>query len=257
MARLRAAGCVFAEDEAALLTAAAASPDELEALVTRRVSGVPLEHLLGWAEFRGLRVAVAPGVFVSRRRTEFLVEQALARADTEAAVVVDLCCGCGALGLATATELAAAGVRVEVVASDIEPAAVACAARNLASFGARVFEGDLFTPLPPDLAGRVTLLLANTPYVPSAMIAQMPPEARDHEPHTALDGGSDGLDIVRRVAAEAPRWLAPGGHLFVEAGAAQAPVAAAVFAECGLTPTIAESEDGYATVVIGTRSAAA
>src|SRR3954462_3557379 len=100
VARLRAAGCVFAEDEARLLLAGAA-PDALDALVARRVAGEPLEPLLGWAEFCGLRVAVAPGVFVPRRRTEALVEEAVALF-RPGAVVVDLCCGSGALGLAVA-----------------------------------------------------------------------------------------------------------------------------------------------------------
>ncbi|MFI5776407.1 putative protein N(5)-glutamine methyltransferase [Nocardia sp. NPDC051570] len=250
--RLRRAGCVFAEEEAALLMAAASSPGELETLVAQRISGVPLEHLLGWAEFRGLRVAVAAGVFVPRRRTEYLVAQAVARGGADA-VVLDMCCGSGALGLAVATELSAAGIAVELVASDIEPAATACARRNLAPLAARVVQGDLFAPLPADLAGRVTLLLANTPYVPSGMVEQMPPEAREHEPRSALDGGPDGLDIARRVAADAPHWLAPGGHLFIETGHSQAATAAEIFTDTGLTPTIAESEEYYATVVIGTR----
>ncbi|MCM6772265.1 putative protein N(5)-glutamine methyltransferase [Nocardia sp. CDC159] len=252
VARLRAVGCVFAEDEAHLLTAAASSEAELEDLVAQRIRGVPLEHLLGWAEFRGLRVAVAPGVFVPRRRTEFLVEQAVSRACAPA-VVLDLCCGSGALGLAVATELTAARIPVELVAADIEPAAVACARRNLARFDATVCHGDLFAPLPADQAGRITLLLANTPYVPTEEVSHMPPEAREHEPRSALDGGTDGLDVVRRVAAEAAHWLAPGGHLFVETSRTQAPTAARVFTDHGLTPTIAESDEGYATVVIGTR----
>src|SRR5947207_3551405 len=122
VAALRAAGCVFAEDEAALLAAAAASEDELDAMVARRASGVPLEHVLGWAEFCGLRIAVDPGVFVPRRRTEFLVRQAVALVPPHA-VVVDLCCGCGALGAA----VAAAVPGVELHATDVDPAAVRCA----------------------------------------------------------------------------------------------------------------------------------
>ncbi|MFJ1456029.1 putative protein N(5)-glutamine methyltransferase [Nocardia sp. N2S4-5] len=256
VAALRAAGCVFAEDEAALLTEAASSPAELHALVAQRTSGIPLEHLLGWAEFRGLRVAVGPGVFVPRQRTGFLVEQAVAlgrRPPGNSRVVLDLCCGCGALGLAVATELARAGIRTQLTAGDIEPAAVTYARRNLAPLGARVYEGDLFTPLPAELAGRVDILLANTPYVPTALIADMPPEAREHEPHSALDGGADGLDIVRRVAAAAPSWLAPGGHVLVESSEEQAPAAVDIFARSGLTPRVAESEELYATVVIGSR----
>ncbi|MBF6170400.1 putative protein N(5)-glutamine methyltransferase [Nocardia blacklockiae] len=255
VAALRAAGCVFAEDEAALLLEAASSPAELDALVAQRISGIPLEHVLGWAEFRGLRVAVTPGVFVPRQRTGFLVELAVefGRGD-HSRVVLDMCCGCGALGLAVATELARNGIRVELAASDIEPAAVACARRNLEPLGARVYAGDLFAALPANLAGRVNVLLANTPYVPTAAIADMPPEARDHEPRTALDGGGDGLDLVRRVAAGAPAWLAPGGLLLVESSAAQASAVAEVFARHGLSPVIAESEELYATVVTGRRA---
>src|SRR5215469_2899044 len=101
VARLRAAGCVFAEDEARLLAAAADSPAELDTLVERRVRGLPLEQGVGWAEFRGLRIFVDPGVFVPRRRSEFLVETAIALARPPGRVViVDLCCGTGALGLA-------------------------------------------------------------------------------------------------------------------------------------------------------------
>ncbi|WP_067666327.1 putative protein N(5)-glutamine methyltransferase [Nocardia miyunensis] len=252
---LRAAGCVFAEEEAALLAEAATSESDLKGLVAQRVSGVPLEHLLGWTEFRGLRVAVAPGVFVPRQRSGFLVELAIGDRH-DPCVVLDMCCGCGALGLAVATELSATGIRVELSASDLEPAAVACARRNLAPLDAPVHQGDLFTPLPANLAGRVHLLLANTPYVPTAAIADMPPEARDHEPHTALDGGPDGLAVFRRVAAAAPHWLAPGGRLLVETSREQSALATTILAQQGLTPTIAKSEELYATVVIGTRAAA-
>ena len=125
-ARLRAAGCVFAEDEAALLIAAASSAAELERLVDQRVSGRPLEQILGWAEFCGLRIFVEPGVFVPRRRTEFLVDQAVALAGPHP-VVVDLCCGSGAVGAAVIDRLH----DVELWAGDIDPAAVRCARRNL------------------------------------------------------------------------------------------------------------------------------
>ncbi|MQY31472.1 Release factor glutamine methyltransferase [Nocardia sp. RB56] len=260
VARLRAAGCVFAEEEAALLIAAAASSADLESMVAQRVSGQPLEHLLGWAEFRGLRVAVTPGVFVPRQRTGYLVEQAVEQARSgrrsgppRDCVVLDMCCGCGALGLAAATELHAAGIGVELTAADLEPAAAACARTNLTPLGASVYCGDLFAPLPPRLAGRVELLLANTPYVPTEAIAHMPPEARDHEPRTALDGGADGLDLIRRVAAAAGHWLAPGGGVFVETGAEQAAVAVKILAAHGLTPSVRESEDLGATVVCGIR----
>ncbi|WP_169815594.1 putative protein N(5)-glutamine methyltransferase [Nocardia inohanensis] len=262
VARLRAAGCVFAEDEAALLRSATTDPVELETLVVQRIAGFPLEHLLGWAEFRGRRYEVAAEVFVPRQRTGFLVEQAVALGSNRihstsgghSLVVLDMCCGCGALGAALASELRAEGVGVELTAADIEPAAVTCARRNVEPLGGRVFEGDLFEPVPADLAGRVDILLANTPYVPSAEIAWMPPEARDHEPRRALDGGADGLDILRRIAAVATYWLAPGGHLLVEESEEQAPHAAEVMREHGLAARIAEDDEIGATVVIGTRA---
>ncbi|MES9505379.1 putative protein N(5)-glutamine methyltransferase [Streptomyces sp. NPDC000609] len=244
---LRAAGCVFAEDEAELIVSTAADPASLAAMVERRVAGLPLEHVLGWAEFGGLRIAVDPGVFVPRRRSEFLVRQAAALAGS-GAVVVDLCCGSGALGAA----LAALPGRVELHATDIEPAAVRCARRNIGGAG-EVYEGDLFEPLPRSLRGRVEILLANVPYVPTDDVGLLPPEARIHEPRVALDGGPDGLDVLRRVAAEAPRWLAPGGHLLVETSERQAARAEETVARSGLIPRVVGSEELYATVVIATR----
>ncbi|GGZ37483.1 putative protein N(5)-glutamine methyltransferase [Streptomyces poonensis] len=252
VAALRSAGCVFAEDEAELILSTAHTPDEAAAMVDRRASGLPLELVLGWAEFSGLRIAVAPGVFVPRRRTEFLVEQALA-AVPGASVVVDLCCGSGAVGAALAARLDGA----ELHAADVDPAAVHCARRNVAPFGGHVHQGDLFAALPGTLRGRVGILAANVPYVPTGEIALLPAEARDHEPPIALDGGADGLDVLRRVAVGAARWLAPGGSLFVETSARQAPLAAEAFSRGGLTARVAVSEEWHAHVIIGTRSASA
>ena len=270
--RLRAAGCVFAEDEARLLVSTARTPAELADMVDRRAAGLPLEHVVGWAEFCGLRVAVTPGVFVPRRRTEFLVRQAIALARPAGGpaggptgapgrpapdpagprpVVVDLCCGSGAVGAALAVALGP----VELYAADVDPAAVACARRNLAAAGGRVYQGDLYEPLPAALHGRVGLLAANVPYIPTGEIGLLPAEARLHEPRVALDGGPDGLDVLRRVAAAAPRWLAPGGHLLTETSERQAPRAVAVVTESGLVPRVARSQELSATVIIGTRPA--
>ncbi|MFP3968864.1 putative protein N(5)-glutamine methyltransferase [Actinomadura fulvescens] len=246
--RLRAAGCVFAEDEAELLISTARTPAELTAMVERRAAGLPLEHVLGWAEFHGLRVAVDPGVFVPRRRTEFLVDQAIALT-APPATVADLCCGSGALGAA----IAAARGGIDLHAADIDPAAVRCARRNITN--GQVYEGDLFDPLPARLRGRVDTLVANTPYVPTGEVPLLPSEARDHERTVALDGGPDGLDVLRRVAAEAPRWLAPGGHLLIETSERQIPAAVEAFTRAGLLTRTAHSEDLYATVVIGQHAA--
>jgi release factor glutamine methyltransferase len=246
--RLRAAGCVYAEDEARLLISEARSSADLAALVDRRVAGLPLEHVLGWAEFCGLRIAVGPGVFVPRRRTEFLVRQAAAFA-RPGAVVVDLCCGSGAVGVALVASLDG----VELHAVDIDPAAVRCARRNVAGAGGRVYQGDLYDPLPATLHGRIDVLVANAPYVPTDEVELLPPEARMHEPRVALDGGVDGLDVQRRVIAAASLWLAPGGHLLVETSECQAPQTVETFVRNGLIPRGATSDELSATVVIGTR----
>ncbi|MGW0947922.1 putative protein N(5)-glutamine methyltransferase [Streptomyces sp. NPDC002623] len=250
VAALRAAGCVFAEDEAELIRTAARTPDEAAAMVERRASGLPLEHVVGWAEFHGLRITVEPGVFVPRRRTEFLVEQALATAP-HARVVVDLCCGSGAVGAALAASLG----QVELHAADIDPAAVRCAGRNVAAYAGHAYRGDLFEALPGRLRGRIDILAANVPYVPTDEVPLLPAEARDHEPLTALDGGGDGLDVLRRVAAGAPHWLAPGGCLLVETSERQTPAAVEAFTRAGLAVRVAEDEERYAHVLVGTRAA--
>ena len=256
-ARLRAAGCVFAEDEARLLIDAAPTPEALEGMAGRRVAGLPLEHILGWAEFCGLRIAVHPGVFVPRRRTEFLVQQAAAVLDAwrlaqamaggPEPVVLDLCCGSGAVGAA----LAALAGPAELHCADIDAAAVACARRNVLPLGGEVHNGDLYDPLPAELRGRVQVLVVNAPYVPSAEIETMPQEARVHEPRACLDGGADGLDVQRRVAAGARHWLAPGGHVLIETSRRQAAQTADILHRHGLAARVLRSEELGATVVAG------
>ncbi len=243
--RLRAAGCVFAEDEARILLSAAATADDLEAMLARRVSGLPLEQVVGWTEFFGLRIAVAPEVFVPRRRTEFLVRQA-ADVARPGAVVVDLCCGSGAVGVALVWSLG----RAELHAVDVDAAAVGCARGNVASTG-RVYHGDLFAPLPLVLLGGVDVLVANAPYVPTDSLGLLPAEARLHEPRLALDGGVDGLDVQQRIVAGALPWLTPGGHVLFETSADQAERTADLFTRTGLSTRIARSEELDATVVIG------
>lgn len=246
VARLRAAGCVFAEDEAAVLLAGAGTPRELAAMLALRSTGVPLEQVVGWARLCGVRVTVRPGVFVPRRRSELLV-RAAAAVTRPGAVVLDLCCGSGAIGLAVRS--LAGGV--ELHACDLEPAAAACARHNLGDTG-RVYQGDLYDPVPPRLAGRVDTVTANAPYVPTAAIATLPAEAREHEPRSALDGGGDGLDLLRRVVAGAPHWLRPGGHLVMETSAGQADRAAEVFTAGGLAARTVHRPEDDATVLVGT-----
>lgn len=242
VAALRSAGCVFAEDEARLILDESTSPAEVMAWAARRMAGEPLEQIVGWAEFAGLRVAVDPGVFVPRRRSELVIEVA---AREPADVVVDLCCGSAALGAA----LAARWPDAEVHAADCDPAAVVSARRNLPR--ERVHEGDLYAALPEHLRGRVDLLVVNAPYVPSEAIATMPREAREHEHRVALDGGADGLDVQRRVIADAPGWLRSGGRIVIETGRAQADLAVELLTASGLSGSIETDDDLEATAVLG------
>lgn len=218
--RLRRAGCVFAEDEARLLVAHAAQTGApLEPLVERRCAGEPLEYVVGWAAFCGMRIAVAPGVFVPRRRTELLARVAaiFARHDRDDATVLDLCCGAGAIAAVVRAQVR--GARLHAV--DVDPVAVGCARTNVGN-DAHLYVGDLYDPLPAQLRGRVDVVVANAPYVPTDDIATMPAEAREHERRAALDGGVDGLTVARRVFDGARHWLRPGGTVFVELSGTQA-----------------------------------
>ena len=241
-AALRAAGSVWAEDEAALLLEEATSEQALGALVARRVAGEPLETVLGWVAFHGRRLAVAPGVFVPRRRTELLARTTLEHAASHH-VVVEMCCGVAPV--AAVLERVAA----EVHAADVSESALACAALNAP--GARLHQGDLFDALPGALAGRIDVLVANAPYVPTGRIAAMPAEAREHEPHVALDGGVDGVDLHRRLAVEAPDWLAPGGVLLIETSRDQLDLTLDAVRAAGLVTEDVTDDELEGCVVVG------
>jgi len=244
---LRAAGCVYAEDEADLLLAEASSAAELAAMVARRASGVPLELVVGWAELCGVRIALDPGVFVPRRRTELLAREALSLVPTNGArpVVLDLCCGSGAVGAV----MVATRPDLELHAVDVDPAAVACARRNLG--GHVVHQGDLYDALPSRLHGSVDVVVANAPYVPTNELRLLPRDVAEHEPVVALDGGVDGLDIQRRIALGAHAWLRHGGHLLVETSEEQAARSLEAMQVAGLVARLVTSTDESATVAVG------
>ncbi|SDN03351.1 release factor glutamine methyltransferase [Fictibacillus solisalsi] len=247
-ARLRAAGCVYAEEEAQLLRSAAMSPAELDRMIEKRAEGLPLEHVVGYAEFCGFRIEVDPHVFVPRRRTEFLVHQAASIIKAGDAVV-DLCCGSGAVG----TVLSELEPGIRLYAADIDPGAVSCARRNVSKSGGKVFEGNLYEPLPKVLLGSVNVLVVNAPYVPTNALSALPAEARMYENRIALDGGLDGHDIQRETAIAARCWLAPGGSLLMETSSGQSSETLRIFQEQGLSSRVVSSSELEATVVIGTK----
>lgn len=231
--RLRRAGCVFAEEEAVIIAEAATDPVTRELLVERRARGEPLEQVVGYADFAGVRVRLRPGVFVPRVRSGLLVRLA---ADEKPKVVVDLCCGSGALGLAVRHR----HPRIELHAADLDPNATACARDNGLT---DVHVGDLYDPLPRSIRGRVDVIIANVPYVATTHLPLLPAEAREHEPTMALDGGGDGLDIFRRVSGSAPTWLAPNGVLLSEITEAQQKAALETIRRAGLDGDVVHDED--------------
>lgn len=201
-------------------------------LVGRRAAGEPLQHLLGYEDFHGLRIAVSGDVLIPRPETEGLVAWALeVLAGREALSIADVGTGSGAIACA----LAAARPDARIVAIDASPAALAVAASNVRAhaLGDRVqlVEGDLLAPLG---AERVDLVIANLPYIPTGAIATLPAEVADWEPRLALDGGHDGLDLVRRLITGACRVLNPAGAILLEIGEDQAALVAGSMERAGL-----------------------
>lgn len=202
--------------------------------IERRSAGEPLQYLTGEVPFRHIVLRVHPGVFIPRPETEVLVDaglEALREAGLDAPVVVDLCTGSGAVAASVAHEIPGA----RVFATEIVPETAAAARANVERLGlsdrVTVLGGDLFAPLPAELLGGVDLVLSNPPYVPSADLPDLPEEVRAFEPLVALDGGPDGLDVARRIMAEAPRWLRPGRLLAMELDQSRTNGAAEVMAQ--------------------------
>jgi release factor glutamine methyltransferase len=279
---LAAAGCVSAAAEADWLLEEAPDEAALRAMVARRAAGDPLQHVIGWAPFGRLRLAVGPGVFVPRPETEGLADRAATRLraaprrgpaggvrgtpegcpgrsgsspggvprSVGPRVAVDVCAGSGAIACFLAAEVPGA----QVLATELDPGALAWARNNAERFGVELLAGDLDDPLPAELAGRVDVLCANVPYVPTAAIATLPTDVRDHEPRLALDGGSDGLDVLRRLAPRTGHWLASGGAFLCEIGEDQAEAATAVLEAAGLTGVAVHPDlAGRDRVLEGTR----
>ena len=220
VARLAAAGCVAASEEAAAFVSAAPDETTLEAWLQRREQGEPQPWITGRVAFCGLRLHVAPGVFVPRSQTQDLARRAAAVLP-EQGRAVDLCTGMGAI----AAHLRAQVPTSHVVGVDVDPRAVGCARRN----GVPAVAADLAAPLRRPGHG-VDVVTAVAPYVPTAEIQLLPSDVQRYEPRHTLDGGADGLALVRRVVAEASRLLRRDGWLLLEVGADQ---------DQGLAPTLA------------------
>ena len=188
-------------------------------LARRRTGGEPLQYVTGVSGFRHLDLAVGPGVFIPRPETEQVVDRALARLPEEGGIAADIGTGSGAIALALAQERPSA----EVWATEISPPALAWAERNASASSSSIHlvRGDLFAGLPPSLRGRVDVVVSNPPYVMAAEADALPDEVKMHEPAVALFACRDGLDVIKRVAAEAREWLREGGWLVLEIGAGQ------------------------------------
>jgi release factor glutamine methyltransferase len=211
---LTEAGCIAASQEAEeLIQAAAGDPDVLDDLVSRRTNGEPIAWLTGAVTFCGVRLFVAPGVYVPRWQTEPLARRA-AKLLPSAGVAVDLCTGVGAIAAVLATAVPTA----RILATELDENAARCARRN----GVEVFRGFLDDPLPRTFEGRVDLLTAVVPYVPTDSLRFLPRDVQAFEPRLALDGGSDGTDLLVEVVRRSTRWLRPGGWLLLELGGDQA-----------------------------------
>jgi release factor glutamine methyltransferase len=199
---------------------------EYREFVKRRVSGQPLQTILGEVDFYSRSFVVEPGVFIPRPETEILIQTCVdlmtdRRSSLLMPSALEIGVGTGVIGISLAAEMP----RLRVRGSDINPDAVDLARRNAHRLGVdarvEILEGHLFEPFGKQQQGEIDLLVSNPPYIRFSDIQDLSPEVRDHDPHSALDGGSDGLDFYRALAAESRRWLRPGGRLAVEIGAEQ------------------------------------
>jgi release factor glutamine methyltransferase len=229
----------------ALIAASRLCAGSLDELLARRLRGEPLAWITGWVTFCGLRVRIDPGVFVPRPHTEALARRAIDLLPDEG-IAVDLCTGSGAV----AVVLADARPRATVVSTDVDPVAVACARRN----GLQASQGDLDEPLPSTLRGRIDLVTAVVPYVPTEELHLLPRDVLAHEPRRALDGGSGGTRVLVRAAGVGNRWLRPGGSVLLELGGDQAAEMSGILTDLGFTDfRVHTDEDGQDRAIEGRR----
>jgi len=214
--QLSRAGCVAAEEEAEELIACAGGDQSLlRELADRRLAGEPLAWITGRADFGDQSILVDPGIYVPRWQSVELAARAVARLPHDGKAI-DLCTGTGAV----AAVLRAARPAARIVATDSDSRAVACARAN----GVEAYQGDLFAAVPDSLRGETDVVVAVVPYVPSTEFHLLPRDTLRFEDASHYDGGPDGADVLRRVVADAPGILRPGGAVLLELGGDQADV---------------------------------
>jgi release factor glutamine methyltransferase len=235
-------GCVAPDAEAhALLTASSEGVGPIDDLVTRRLHGEPLAWIIGWVSFCGIHVGIAPGVYVPRPHTQALARRAVSLLPADG-FAIDLCTGSGAV----AAVLGSAHPHAGIVATDIDPVAVECARSN----GVRALEGDFDEPLSPSYRGRVDVMTAVVPYVPTEELHLLQRDVLANEPRRALDGGRLGTALLVRAAGAAARWLRPGGSVLLELGGDQAGEVADALTDSGLSEIrVHRDDDGQARAI--------
>jgi release factor glutamine methyltransferase len=243
---LSGAGFIAAEEETAeLLKCAAGDAEVLDALMARRLTGEPLAWITGRTSFCNLEIRVDPLVYVPRWHSEALTRRAVTRLPANGRAI-DLCTGSGAIARTLMSRHPAA----RVVASDIDPRAVACATAN----GVEAYLGDLFSPIPDTLEDGVDVVVGVVPYVPTPDLARLQRDTFAFESPLAYDGGHDGTDILRRVLTDALRFLRRGGALLLELGGAQDGALRADLARLGYTDiSVLRDEEGDVRGIEATR----
>ena len=224
---LAAAGCLAPAEEAQeLLRAAGTGVGTLDELVARRQQGEPLAWLTGSVDFCGIRIRVDRGVYVPRPHTEALARRAASLLPADG-IAIDLCTGSGAV----AAVMRSVRPNARVFATDCDHVSIMCATSN----GVNAVQGDLDEPLPSSLRGRVDVITAVVPYVPTEELHLLPRDVVAYEPRHALDGGPGGTALLERVTERCLRWLRVGGHLLLELGGDQAGAIAKTMSMVGLS----------------------
>lgn len=200
-------------------------------MITKRASRIPLQQILGSQEFMGLDFFVNEHVLIPRQDTETLVELVLQEQQSTEKKLLDLCTGSGCIAIS----LAVKGGYESVTATDLSEEALKVAERNAKAHQKEIIfrQGDLFTALPQSEAGTFDIITSNPPYIPTAVIATLEPEVREHEPMMALDGTEDGLKFYRQIAKKAGTWLKPGGVIYLEIGYDQGEAVSGLLREAG------------------------